>query len=125
MRKSIQMLMLMLVMVVPLVAPSQADARVVRFVVEQKQVIVDGKSWDAVGPYERLDGTAYFEVDPRDPLNAVIVNLAKAPKNAKGMVEFSSPFAAARSSTRGGRCCRLRARTTTTRSPRPTSATAC
>jgi hypothetical protein len=90
MRKSIQMLMVAIV--VSLVAPYQADARVVRFVVEQHRVIVDGKSWDAVGPYERLDGTAYFEVDPRDPLNAGIVNLAKAPKNAKGMVEFSSPF---------------------------------
>src|SRR5437016_7031136 len=47
-------------------------------------------SWGDAGPYERLDGTAYFEVDPRDALNAGIVNLAKAPKNAKGMVEFSS-----------------------------------
>ena len=34
----------------------------------------------------------YFEVDPRDPLNAVIVNLDKAPRNAQGLVEFSAPF---------------------------------
>jgi hypothetical protein len=33
-----------------------------------------------------------MEVDPRDPLNAVIVNLDKAPQNDRGMVEFSSPF---------------------------------
>ena len=39
-----------------------------------------------------MDGTAYFEVDPKDPLNAVIVNLDKAPRNVRGMVEFSSPF---------------------------------
>src|SRR5262249_56453925 len=38
------------------------------------------------------DGRAYFEVDPRDPLNAIIVNIDKAPRNARGMVEFSSPF---------------------------------
>ena len=31
-------------------------------------------------------------MDPKDPLNAVIVNLDKAPRNARGMVEFSSPF---------------------------------
>src|SRR5205814_5089227 len=35
---------------------------------------------------------AYLEVDPRDPLNAVIVNLDKAPRNARGLVEFNTPF---------------------------------
>jgi len=33
-----------------------------------------------------------MEVSPYDPLNAVIVNLDKAPRNSRGMVEFSSPF---------------------------------
>ena len=72
--------------------PWPCEARVVRFVVEQKRVLADGMSFGSVGPYERLDGTAYFEVDPNDPLNAVIVNLDKAPRNARGMVEFSAPF---------------------------------
>jgi hypothetical protein len=49
-------------------------------------------AWGTAGAYERLDGTAYMEVDPRDPLNAVIVNLDKAPRNARGMVEYSAPF---------------------------------
>jgi hypothetical protein len=71
---------------------SFADARVVRIVVEQKRVFADGKAFGEVGPYERLDGTVYMEVDPGDPLNAVIVNLDRAPKNARKMVEFSSPF---------------------------------
>jgi hypothetical protein len=31
-------------------------------------------------------------VDPNDPLNNVIANLDKAPRNAKGRVEFSTPF---------------------------------
>ncbi len=48
--------------------------------------------WGTAGAYERLKGTAYMEVDPRDPLNAVIVNLDRAPRNGRGMVEFSSPF---------------------------------
>src|SRR5207253_1159936 len=39
----------------------------------------------------RLDATAYLEVDPLDPLNAVIVNLEKAPRNARGLVEFTAP----------------------------------
>ena len=49
-------------------------------------------SFGSAGAYERLDGTAYFEVDPKDPLNAVIVNLDRAPRNARGFVEFSSSF---------------------------------
>src|SRR6516165_1398267 len=68
------------------------EARVVRFVVEQTRSFAGGVSFGDVGPYQRLDGTAYMEVDPRDPLNAVIVNLDKAPQNAKGLVEFSAPF---------------------------------
>src|SRR5262245_25516986 len=69
-----------------------SEARVVRFVVEQTRTFAGGTSFGDVGTYQRLDGTAYMEVDPRDPLNAVIVNLDKAPRNARGMVEFSSPF---------------------------------
>jgi hypothetical protein len=68
------------------------QARVVRFVVEQTRSFAGGMSFGNVGPYQRLDGTAYMEVDPHDPLNAVIVNLDKAPRNARGLVEFSAPF---------------------------------
>jgi hypothetical protein len=68
------------------------EARVVRFVVEQVRSFAGGTSFGDVGTYQRLDGTAYMEVDPRDPLNAVIVNLDKAPRNARGLVEFSAPF---------------------------------
>jgi Alpha/beta hydrolase domain len=68
------------------------EARVVRFVIEQTRSFAGDTSFGDVGPYQRLDGTAYMEVDPRDPLNAVIVNLDKAPRNARGLVEFSAPF---------------------------------
>ena len=67
------------------------EARVVRFIVEKKRPVANGASYGDTGPYERLDGTVHFEVDPRDKLNAVIVNLDKARRNAKGMVEFSAP----------------------------------
>src|SRR6266478_6450407 len=72
--------------------PRSAGARVTRFVVEERVPYAVGMEWGTAGPYERLKGTAYMEVDPRDPLNAIIVNLDKAPRNARGMVEFSSPF---------------------------------
>ena len=86
------MLMMIVVVILQAVAPGPTEARVVRFVVEQARTFAEGKSFGNVGPYVRLDGTVVIEVDPRDPLNAVIVNLDKAPKNAKGMVEFTSPF---------------------------------
>src|SRR5713226_3069909 len=72
--------------------PRSAEARVTRFVVKEQVPFAVGVEWGTAGPYERLKGTAYMEVDPRDPLNAVIVNLDKAPRNARGMVEFSAPF---------------------------------
>lgn len=75
-----------------LLAPRLGDARVVRFVVEQRRPVTSATDWGKVGSYERLDGTAIIEVDPRDPFNAVIVNLDKAPRNARGNVEFSAPF---------------------------------
>ena len=73
-------------------AAAPVEARVVRFVVEQTRPVAEGKSFGAAGAYERLDGTVYFEVDPNDPLNALIVNLDKAPKTPNGMVGFSAPF---------------------------------
>ena len=69
-----------------------AEARVVRLVVEKTTPFDGGRSFGSVGPFERLDGRVYLEVDPKDPLNNVIVNLDKAPRNAKGLVEFSAPF---------------------------------
>jgi Alpha/beta hydrolase domain len=74
------------------IVPASSEARVVRFVLEQTRRVADGKSFGDAGSYERLDGTVYIEVDPRDPLNAGIVNLDKAPRTLKGMVGFSSPF---------------------------------
>lgn len=73
-------------------APNPADARVVRFVVERAVPHANGQTFGGHGAFERLEGIAYMEVDPRDPLNNVIVNLDKAPRNAKGLVEFSAPF---------------------------------
>ncbi|HKD42238.1 MAG TPA: alpha/beta hydrolase domain-containing protein [Myxococcaceae bacterium] len=68
-----------------------AQARVVRFIVEQTRIFADGTSFGSVGQYERLDGTAYMEVDPSNPLDANIVDIEKA-TNERGVVEFTSPF---------------------------------
>jgi hypothetical protein len=77
---------------VTLLTAQIADARVTRFIVEERVPFAPGTEWGSAGAYERLKGNAYMEVDPADPLNAVIVNLDRAPRNARGRVEFSSPF---------------------------------
>lgn len=52
---------------------------------------VDILSRTDLGPhYEKITGRVYFAVDPRNPHNAVIVDLDKAPRNAAGEVEFSA-----------------------------------
>src|ERR1700730_5813922 len=45
-----------------------------------------------VGQYERIEGTFAGEVDPKDPSNADIVDIALAPKNAHGKVTYSADF---------------------------------
>jgi hypothetical protein len=72
-------------------AEPTSQSGVVRLVVNQRRPFAPGHSFGEVGPYERLDATAYFEEDPRDPHNAVIVDLDRAPRNPRGMVEFSTP----------------------------------
>jgi Alpha/beta hydrolase domain len=69
-----------------------AEAALVRLSVEHREPFAGGVEWGAAGAYERLTGTASFEVDPSDPLNAVIVDLDDAPRNGRGLVEFSTPF---------------------------------
>src|SRR5262245_63155151 len=83
---------LMVAMAFLLATALESEARVVGLKVENVEPVANGASFGNTGPYERLTGTLRFEGDPRDPLNAVIVNIDKAPKNAKGLVEFSAPF---------------------------------
>lgn len=72
---------------------STAHARLVRLQIDQREVIAQGQSFGDAGPYERLTGTAYFEIDPKDAHNAVVFDLDRAPTNARGMVEFSADMA--------------------------------
>src|SRR5262245_47195136 len=74
------------------IGATPAEARVVRLEVHTRVPYKDGQSFGSARPYERLEGTVRMEVDPRDPLNSVIYNLDRAPRNAKGLVEFSAPF---------------------------------
>jgi Alpha/beta hydrolase domain len=59
---------------------------------DRMEPFAEGKEFGAVGGYLRITGTAYGELDPHHPLNAVIVNLDKAPRNARGLVEYEADF---------------------------------
>ena len=50
------------------------------------------KRADAPFNYEEITGKVYFAVDPHLPHNQIIVDLDRAPRNAQGLVEFSSDF---------------------------------
>ena len=69
-----------------------ANAGIVGADVDIHEDVLGGKSWGLAGPYEKLIGTLYFEVDPDNPANQRIVDIEHAPVNADGNVEFSSNF---------------------------------
>ena len=60
----------------------------VRLSIERQTSFAEGAPFGDTGPYERLTGSALFELDPNDPANANVVDLALAPRNANGAVEF-------------------------------------
>jgi hypothetical protein len=70
-----------------------AEARITRIeVTSVESPTFGGTAFGSVGPYEKLRGKMYGEVDPANPVNAVIFNLHKAPLNAGGMVEYATDF---------------------------------
>jgi hypothetical protein len=70
-----------------------ADARVVRIVIAGRESpAYEGRKFGAVGAYEKITGVAFGELDPGNPLNAIITDLEFAPRNARGMVEYSATF---------------------------------
>jgi hypothetical protein len=69
-------------------------ARVTRMVIEQRESpAYKGQSFGKAGQYETVSGRFYGELDPKDPHNAIITDIQLAPRNARGMVEYSATFA--------------------------------
>jgi hypothetical protein len=72
------------------VAAPPAEARITRIEITSVQSpTFEGRTFGAVGAYEKLRGKAYGEVDPHDKLNRVITDIELAPRNARGNVEYS------------------------------------
>lgn len=69
---------------VALLVHSSAEARLTRFTVESRK---------PSGATELISGHFSGELDPADPHNTIINDIGLAPRNARGMVEYSASFA--------------------------------
>ena len=71
-------------------SPITLRAEVVRFDIVERQPAFAGRSFGDVGPYERITARATIALDPSDDRNAVITDLAQAPRNPGGKVEATA-----------------------------------
>lgn len=78
------------VLLICVVAGSPAAARVTRVEIAERSSYANGRSFEGVGPYERLVGRVHFAVDPVTAPNRPVIDLELAPRNGKGLVEFSA-----------------------------------
>src|SRR5579864_903264 len=74
-----------------------ANARITRIVIDYRESpAFQGRSFGETGQYERLTGHAYGELDPKDPLNAIITDIRFAAHNTHGLVEYVATFSLAK-----------------------------
>ena len=66
---------------------------VVKLDIKQRSPLAGGQAFGAVGPYELVEGTAHFAVDPLHPRNAAITDIELGPRDAHGRVCFDADFA--------------------------------
>jgi hypothetical protein len=52
----------------------------------------EAKTFGAVGTYDKIRGTAAGKLDPKDPKNADITDIALAPTDANGLVDYNVDF---------------------------------
>ena len=74
------------------VLSSSAAARVERIEMLSRQDFAPGIEFGDAGAYEKLRGRAFFALDPNAAANAPVTDLKLAPRDARGLVEFSAEF---------------------------------
>jgi len=72
------------------VGPSRGEVVGIR--IDQRVPFAEGHHFGHSGPYEKLTGRLFLEVDPKDPANARVTDLALAPRNERGRVAFWTDF---------------------------------
>ncbi|MGH7276074.1 MAG: alpha/beta hydrolase domain-containing protein [Candidatus Rokuibacteriota bacterium] len=60
--------------------------------IQRREVVLDGHAFGAAGAYEKIAGILRFAVDPTHAANAAITDLALAPRDGAGRVEFWADF---------------------------------
>lgn len=75
-----------------LLSAAAAEARVTRIVIDQQAPAFEGHTVGNAGAYVRIRGRIFGAVDPKDPKNALIQDIALAPRNADGAVEYTATF---------------------------------
>src|SRR5438067_875861 len=90
-RQSLLTLGLILASVVFLTSGNRSEAMITKIIIDSVQSpTFGGASFGEVGQYEKLVGRAFGELDSESALNAVITDIALAPRNARGKVEYTT-----------------------------------
>jgi len=76
-----------------LTVAAPVDAQITRIVIDSTaSPAFGGASFGRAGQYETISGTAFGELDPADRRNAIITDIALAPRNPRGRVEYAATF---------------------------------
>ncbi len=77
-----------LIALAALLTASGVQARITEIRIDSVEPFVGGHAFGAAGGYVRIKGVAKGELDPKAADDAVIVDLDKAPRNARGLVDY-------------------------------------
>lgn len=69
---------------------------VINFDLSRRFAYAGGKPFGKTGPYEQIDGVFTFAVSPEAEVNRLIVDLARAPRDEDGRVQFTADFSVVR-----------------------------
>jgi alpha/beta hydrolase family protein len=72
--------------------PPQGIVKIVINTATSQAVTFGGTSFGSVGQYTKIRGTAFGQLNPNDPKNAVITDIGLAPRDANGLVDYSMDF---------------------------------
>ena len=72
---------------------AEIQARIIRVEIDSRTPVLSGRSFGRHGDYELLKGRIFYGLDPGNPYNQRITDLAFAPRNADGLVEAWGNFA--------------------------------
>jgi hypothetical protein len=71
-------------------SPLSARAEVERLVILERTPFAASHAFGPAGAYEKIRARAHVALDPNAPANATIVDLKRAPRDARGRVTFTS-----------------------------------